>query len=109
MKLLFDQNLSPDLVSLLDDLFPGSEHVFSLGMGETDDQLIAAYARQHQFVIVTKDRDYLMHSRGKLQAKVIWVVLNNCSTERVHQLLRRNALWIHEFGSDESIRLLPLP
>ncbi len=26
MKLLFDQNLSPRLVKLVGDLFPGSEH-----------------------------------------------------------------------------------
>ena len=34
MKLLFDQNLPPRLVDTLGDLFPGSEHVRSLGWRE---------------------------------------------------------------------------
>jgi hypothetical protein len=28
VKLLFDQNVSPDLIRRLHDLFPGSEHVW---------------------------------------------------------------------------------
>ncbi|MBE9060587.1 DUF5615 family PIN-like protein [cf. Phormidesmis sp. LEGE 11477] len=36
MKLLFDHNLSPRLVMHLADRYPGSQHVFLLGMGEAD-------------------------------------------------------------------------
>jgi predicted nuclease of predicted toxin-antitoxin system len=40
MKLLFDQNLSANLVGLLSDLFPGSVHVQSVGLDcATDDQV----------------------------------------------------------------------
>lgn len=34
MKLLFDHHLSPSLVRRLRDLFPGSEHVWNLGLDE---------------------------------------------------------------------------
>ena len=32
MKLLFDQNLSPRLVTRLADLYPDSNHVYPLGL-----------------------------------------------------------------------------
>ena len=47
MKLLFDHNLSPRLVDRLDDLYPGSQHVFLLEMGEADDRQIWDYAKQN--------------------------------------------------------------
>ena len=34
MKLLFDHNLSPRLVTRLSDRYPDSQHVFLLDMGE---------------------------------------------------------------------------
>ena len=37
MKLLFDQNLSPRLVKLLADIFPDANHVFPLGLDESED------------------------------------------------------------------------
>ena len=40
MKLLFDQNLSPKLVTRLADLFPGSLHVQSAGLDQADDEKI---------------------------------------------------------------------
>ena len=40
MKLLFDQNLSFKLCSVLDDLFPGSGHVRLLGLAESDDVVV---------------------------------------------------------------------
>lgn len=108
MKLLIDQNLSPGLVTLLADLFPESEHVFNLGMGEAADHLIAGYAKQNGFAIVTKDSDFLVHSGGRLQAKVIWVRLRNCRTGRVHEFLRHYAIRIRQFGDDPDATLLTL-
>ena len=58
MKLLFDQNLSHRLISLLHDLFPNSVHVRSLGFAEADDLTIWNYAKDHGLVIVTQDSDY---------------------------------------------------
>ena len=58
MKLLFDQKLSPRPVNLLVDLFPNSNHVFPLGMGETTDTKVWDYARANDFTLVTKDADF---------------------------------------------------
>ena len=40
MRLLFDQNLSPQLVSRLRDLHPESLHVFDIGLHTRDDTYI---------------------------------------------------------------------
>jgi predicted nuclease of predicted toxin-antitoxin system len=37
LKLLFDQNLSPGLVERLADLYPGSTHVYSMGLDRASD------------------------------------------------------------------------
>jgi hypothetical protein len=58
MKLLFDHNLSPQLVNRFTDLYPDSQHVFLLGMDQDDDRRIWEYAAQHDFTIVTRDSDY---------------------------------------------------
>ena len=58
MKLLFDQNLSPKLVHRLADLFPGSGHVQSVGLGCADDDQVWEHTRLNGFTIVTKDADY---------------------------------------------------
>jgi predicted nuclease of predicted toxin-antitoxin system len=84
MKLLFDQNLSPKLVNRLADLFPGSSHVQSVGLGCADDHQVWEYARLNGFAIVTKDADYnnLSVLRGQ-PPKVIWLQLGNCTTAQL--------------------------
>jgi predicted nuclease of predicted toxin-antitoxin system len=81
VKLLFDENLSPRLARLLDDLFPGSSHVHSVGMGVAPDGGIWDYARDNGFVIVTKDVDFY-HRALRLghPPKIVWLRLGNCST-----------------------------
>ena len=44
MKLLFDENLSPQLVRLLNDLFPDSVHVRDVGLETADDAVVWKYA-----------------------------------------------------------------
>lgn len=48
MKLLLDHNLSPRLVFRLADLYPNSQHVFPLDMGEAKDTDIWEYAIQYR-------------------------------------------------------------
>lgn len=74
MKLLFDQNLSPRLVRLLADLFPGSTHVRDVGLGEADDVTIWTYAGLHGYTIVSKDSDFQQRSLlNGAPPKFIWL------------------------------------
>ena len=53
MKLLFDGGLSPELVEILHDLFPGSESALRNGLAGTRDAQILDYAGKRGFVVVT--------------------------------------------------------
>ena len=59
MKLLLDENLSRRIVSLIASHYPGSSQVALLGLERASDTAIWAYARQHDFIIVTKDSDFV--------------------------------------------------
>ncbi len=101
MKLLFDQNLSRKLVKTLGGLFPDSLHVKDLGMDQTDDRLIWDYAKQNDFVIISKDTDFYQKSLllGP-PPKVIWFRRGNCSTKHVELILRNQVDRIEEFCLD---------
>lgn len=58
MKLLFDQNLSPRLVTRLADLYPDSQHVSFVSLDQADDRLLWEYANQNNFTVVTRDSDF---------------------------------------------------
>lgn len=91
MKSLFDHNLSPKLVTRLSDLFPGSEHVFPLGMFTADDREIRLFAAVNDFVVVTKDADYSeLYSLLGSPPKIIWIRRGNCSTDDVGTILRNH-------------------
>ena len=72
-KLLIDENLSPRLVGLLSEVFPGSTHVRDVGLkGRSDDQ-IWIYAASHGYTILTKDDDFRSMSllRGPPQGDLV--------------------------------------
>ena len=109
MRLLFDQNLSPRLVRILADAYPGSSHVRDLGLHSADDESIWEWARHEGFVIVSKDEDF--HQRSFLlnhPPKVIWVRLGNCSTDDIAQLLKRRQDEIAAFEADAVAAFLAL-
>jgi len=58
MKLLLDENLSRCTVPFLQDVFPGRTQIALLGMENTDDRTIWRYAKDNDFMIVTKDADF---------------------------------------------------
>lgn len=109
MKLLFDQNLSPKLVSRLADLFPGSSHVQSAGLDCADDDQIWQYAKLNDFAIVTKDEDYnnLSVVRGSVP-KVLWLQTGNCTTSQIEALFRARIADIQVFEKDAAVGTLVL-
>lgn len=109
MKLLFDQNLSPKLVTRLSSLFPGSTHVQDVRLDTADDIEIWDYARSHDYIIISKDTDF--RDRSVIQAsppRVIWIRRGNCSTDTVEELLRVHYEKIESFAKDPDTDLLLL-
>jgi predicted nuclease of predicted toxin-antitoxin system len=97
VKILFDENLSPKLVRLLADLYPGSESVLEIGLAATPDSTILDYAQASGFVIATKDRGYSRMASVPGGPKVIWVRGDNCGTAQIEEMLRRFAVRVAEF------------
>ena len=102
MKLLFDQNLSNKLVSLLADIFPNSTHVRDAGLTEASDHALWEYARANDLVIVSKDEDF--HQLSFLYGpppKVVWVRLGNCATVDIERTLRGCREELLQFSADD--------
>ena len=109
MKLLFDHHLSPTLVRRLGDVFPGSEHVWNIGMDEAPDLDIWFYARAHGFLIASKDADFSEISmQHGFPPKLVWLRLGNCTTDDVEELLRSNYLLIAELEQSAERGILML-
>jgi predicted nuclease of predicted toxin-antitoxin system len=109
MKLLLDENLPPALAKAIDHVFPGSAHVQQYGLGATDDATIWAYAKQKDFVIVTKDSDFeelsMLHGAPP---KVIWLRTGNCTTDNLNRLLCMHADTITAFGQNPTDAILEI-
>jgi predicted nuclease of predicted toxin-antitoxin system len=107
MKLLFDESLSPRLVELLADLFPGSESALRNGFARAGDLKILEHAAAEEFVLVSTDSDFVRLVNSVPDARV--VILRSCDypTEAAAELLRRNAVRIAELQHSRN-RLIAL-
>ena len=109
MRLLFDEQLSEELVTALRDLFPDSLHVRLLGKGGAGDPVLWELAREHGCVLVTKDEDF--HRLSVLHGappKVVWLRLGNCTTADVIRLLRDRVDDIRRFEAQAEVTFLEL-
>ncbi len=98
MKLLFDQNLSPKLVLRMENFFPNSIHVQSVGLDTASDTELWHYAVANDFLIVSKDADFSDKSAIEGHPpKVIWLRGGNSSTNAVERALTENYLAIETF------------
>ncbi|MDP9173488.1 MAG: DUF5615 family PIN-like protein [Planctomycetota bacterium] len=109
MKLLFDQNLSHSLANSLAELFPGSMHLRGVTLERADDETVWDYAKQHGYIIISKDSDFRQRSflRGS-PPKIIWLNVGNCSTRQIERLLRQFSNQIIEFTDDPMTSFLEL-
>jgi predicted nuclease of predicted toxin-antitoxin system len=110
LSLLFDQNLSRRLPTLLAAEFPGSEQVLLAGLASADDRTVWAYAAARGLAVVSKDSDFrnLSAALGPPR-KVIWLRVGNGPTGQIEALLRSRAADIWSFLSDPAAALLELP
>ena len=109
MRLLFDQNLSRRLVSLVAEEFPDSTHVAFHDLAQADDRAIWAFASTNSYVVVSKDSDFsdLSFLFGA-PPKAVWIRVGNSPTSVIVDLLRSNASRLNNFGSSETDAFLVL-
>ena len=109
MKLLLDENISDKIAPGVDDLFPDSTHVKTVGLMRADDSVIADWAKQRDFTIVSKDTDFYQRTVALgSPPKFIWLRVGNCTTATIIDLLRTRAAIIREFMESETESVLIL-
>jgi predicted nuclease of predicted toxin-antitoxin system len=110
VRLLFDENLSPDLPRLVAGLYASSAHVREVGLLGGEDDVIWRFAAEMNFVLATKDDDFVELSilRGA-PPKIILIRLGNCRTSAIAGLLSAEQPRIERFGNDDSASILELP
>jgi predicted nuclease of predicted toxin-antitoxin system len=109
VKLLFDHHLSPTLVQRLSDLFPGSEHVWNVGLHSAADTDIWSYAREHDFTVVSKDADFSEISMELgYPPKLVWLRIANWRTADIENLIRSKYPLIAELPNAPARGILAL-
>lgn len=109
MKLLFDENLSPRLVRLSEVEFPSSVHIDEVNLRGASDSAIVEYAKQHGFVIISKDNDFRQRAfTTGPPPKIIWLSVGNAGTQRVAKLIESSTNRIRAFAENAEEALLVL-
>jgi predicted nuclease of predicted toxin-antitoxin system len=106
--LLFDANLSPNLVFHLSDIFPISKHVDSIGLQLSDEQ-IWQFALEHRLIIVTKDNDFnkILVRKG-FPPKIIQIKRGNSNSATIIALLKESQNTIYAFAKNIEAGILYL-
>jgi predicted nuclease of predicted toxin-antitoxin system len=97
------------LLDELESLFPGSNHVYLLGLHKTSDEKVWNYARDNGFTIVTQDSDF--NERSLVYGyppKVIWLRTGNVSTQNIKHLLRKHHKDILSFEKNKTLGCLQI-
>lgn len=109
MKLLFDENLSFRLVTVLADVYPGSAHVRELGLLGADDSVIWTHAAKNDFLLTSKDTDFYERSIVYgAPPKVIWLRIGNSTVSDTAAVLREQYILVRRFCEDPKATFLPL-
>jgi len=109
MKLLFDENPSPNLAEMLATEYPASVHVRDADLLGDYDQRIREYSKAQGYAIVSKDTDFRERSFVEdFPPKVIWLDVGNAGTRAILDLLRRERQRIEAFGQQKESSMLML-
>ena len=103
-----DQNLSPKLVQWLADVMPRLETVYDHDLTGASDPLIFEWAARLEFAaVISADRDFIqLVERFGPPPKVIRIERCDYPSRQIEQLLRREALRIHDFLASQRVVLL---
>jgi len=110
VKLLLDENLSDRIIRGVLDLYPDSTHVKFHDLIQSEDVLIWKFAKDHGFVIVSKDSDF--HQRSLVfghPPKLVYLRVGNCRTDHIAEILRLNHSVLSAFEADVNASILILP
>ena len=80
-----------------------------MGFEEADDRVIWDFAKENNYIIVSKDSDF--HQFSFLYGpppKVVWISKGNCTTSEIAEILREQAGAIKSFEKDSEASFLEI-
>lgn len=95
MKLLIDAQLSPSIALWINETFTDIQavSVWQSGLRQANDFEIFSYAKENEFVVVSKDADFLkLLDQFGSPPKVIWVTCGNTSNASIKEILSKTLL-----------------
>lgn len=109
MNLLFDQNISHRLISLIQDILPEAKQVKQIDLENSSNKQIWEYAKEHDFTIVTFDSDFYDFSLvWGHPPKTIWIRTYNQTTKNVEEILRKHMNTLIDFQDDKDLACLEI-
>ena len=79
MRFLVDNQLPSALARFLAGIGTEAVHVLDLGLAQTGDAELWSYAVENEFVLISKDQDFLHFlERTAPNGQLIWVRIGNC-------------------------------
>src|SRR5438105_4261955 len=109
MKLLLDENLSFRIIKLIEESYSASTQVTLINLERATDLQVWQYAKDHQFIIVTKDSDF--YDLSLIQGsppQIIWLKKGNCSKHDIANILILNKSKIEEALKENGISCIEL-
>ena len=109
MKILIDNNLSHRLIGRLQHWKIDFDHVVNHNLDNSDDMIIWEFAKQNDYVILTKDSDFhfLLTLYGS-PPKVIRLNIGNASNQEIKVALEKHKILIEMFVRTDKTSLLEL-
>ena len=108
MKFLVDNQLPPALARFIsEDLGVEARHVADIGLRDAADADVWSYASENDFVLISKDDDFVSLYSKTPSARLLWVRLGNCRREFLLTVFKKQCPRILE-RFDQGERFLEL-
>ena len=92
MKFLVDNQLPVALARFLTARGLECLHVLDVQLAESSDSVIWGYACQNDYVVISKDADFLYLAKARdAKGRLIWIRIGNCRTKPL--LAAMEILW----------------
>lgn len=89
MRILIDMNLSPKWVLALEQSGFVARHWSAIGRAYASDTEIMAYAKDHDFIVLTNDLDFgsILAATGGISPSVVQLRTDDCRVESIGKLV----------------------
>jgi predicted nuclease of predicted toxin-antitoxin system len=109
MRLLLDHNLSRKIKGKLPEDFGIVAHVVDFGLERASDLQVWQFAREHDFCIISKDKDFLdLSDYYGHPPKFTAVRIGNCTTADICEVLIKRREDIADFLNDDILSAMLL-